>query len=79
MTNKPEQRTEFSRLPEGVRELWKIDPGRVKFVHKSDKNRRSTVQQYVAYTDTHKYTWTFVRGRQQWVVRKSEHKPKESK
>jgi hypothetical protein len=63
----PIQVQAWDSLPESIRETWKIDQIEVlKVTNKSTK----TVQRYVAETATHRYTWTFMRSRFQWVVNK---------
>jgi hypothetical protein len=60
--------TPWDSLPESIRDNWKIDPGRVLA---AENRSRGSMVQWVAKTDSHRYTWTFVRSRQQWTVRKT--------
>lgn len=59
--------TAWDTLPESIRDQWKIEPS---FVVKAENKTSGSKLQWVAWTSTHRYTWTFVRGRQQWTIRK---------
>jgi hypothetical protein len=59
----------WDKLPESIRETWKIDP---LFVHKVENRSKGSMVQWAAWTSTHRYVWTFLRSRQQWTIRKEE-------
>lgn len=59
----------WDTLPESIRDQWKIEPAEVL---KAENRSKGSMVQWVAWTVTHRYTWTFVRGRQQWTIRKTD-------
>lgn len=56
----------YDELDPGIKEIFKVPRRKMKRIFK----KPGSIQCYVIDTDTHRYTWTLIRSRMQFAVRK---------